>query len=161
MESTFKEENVIHKDIHRGYEFVIKLINNSHYCCYVKIPNNHMYNGLNYDAIDIIAHGGLSFSERIENDWWIGWDYLGYLGDNVNKYEIKDVFMDCCYVITQLIEKEMEKHNNVIEGGKSRLSNEILEYLSDINSKKLDDNIDINSKCVICGKPIPRSKYYL
>jgi len=155
---TWKKENVVYEDIHKGYDLIIKLIpglfNSSDYFCYVKIPNTHKYYGFDYKNIKIKTHDGLSFSEKIENDWWIGWMYNSHWNKH-NKYELKDVFIDCCFVIMQLIEEEERIPNNSIEYNMSKLSKEILEEINIINSDKIDDNY-IN-KCIICGKPILKS----
>ncbi len=43
---------------------------------YVRIPEGHPWHGLDYDDIDVAAHGGLTFAA----DGWIGFDTL-HLGD--------------------------------------------------------------------------------
>jgi hypothetical protein len=133
---TWKDEYVVHEDTHRGYDFVIKLLpedddNFKCYYCYVKVPNNHKFYGIDYQNMDIKAHGGLSFSEKIENDWWVGWDY----GYEFRDYELKDIFMDCCYVIMQLIEEDGGRINNDIKDRRSTLSKEISEHAANSNKE--------------------------
>jgi len=43
---------------------------------YVRIPDGHPWSGLDYDAIDVRVHGGLTFAR----DGWIGFDTL-HAGD--------------------------------------------------------------------------------
>jgi hypothetical protein len=145
------KEGIIFEDNHKGYDIVIKFFeNDNHYCSYVKVPKNHRYNGIDYHDIDIKVHGGLTFSDKIEDDWWIGWDYGHYF--DINKYELLDVFMDCCYVIMQLIENGSESsisHNNSV------ISKKMSNHIANIIAKKtnMDMEIDMVNKCIICGKP--------
>ena len=43
---------------------------------YVRVPASHPYHGKHYDAIDIEAHGGLTFSgdKKSDGDYWLGFD---------------------------------------------------------------------------------------
>jgi hypothetical protein len=131
MESTdktwkdgWKDKDVVFEDNHKGYNVIIKNpINPPRFLGYVKVPKNHKYYGLPYNEIDIIVHGGLTFSEEIDNEWWIGWDY-GHPGDGDGKYELNDILVDCCYVIEQLIRNE-------IISGQSKTSKEILKYIEE------------------------------
>lgn len=43
---------------------------------YVRIPEDHPWHGLDYDAIDVRVHGGITFAD----EGWIGFDTL-HLGD--------------------------------------------------------------------------------
>lgn len=57
-----------------------------HPCAYVQVPKDNKFFRKHYDDIDIMVHGGLTFSENhlpqqedTEN-WYIGWDY-NHAGD--------------------------------------------------------------------------------
>ena len=59
----------------------------SHPCCYVEIPKDHSCYGLEYDEIEIVCHGGLTFSndklygvDKTGPKWFIGWDFA-HCGD--------------------------------------------------------------------------------
>jgi hypothetical protein len=43
-------------------------------CGYICIPKDHPYFGKDYDAIEIDAHGGLTYSKFEEEEYWIGFD---------------------------------------------------------------------------------------
>lgn len=45
-----------------------------HLCGYCEVPKDHTYWGLDYDQIPIEVHGGLTFSDFIDNEWLIGFD---------------------------------------------------------------------------------------
>lgn len=45
-----------------------------HLCGYVKIPENNKYFNKHYDEIDIDCHGGLTYSNYQDNNYYIGFD---------------------------------------------------------------------------------------
>lgn len=45
-----------------------------HLCGYVKIPESHPWCNKHYDEIDPDVHGGLTFSKRLNDGYWIGFD---------------------------------------------------------------------------------------
>jgi hypothetical protein len=49
---------------------------------YVAVPLEHPWYGLDCDEIDVDIHGGLTFSEEIDNYWVFGFDTNHY-GDNL------------------------------------------------------------------------------
>ena len=105
LEEFFKK-NVIFEDSHRGYDFFIKFNDffpPGHHCAYVRIPRDHPYFEVHYDDINISVHGGLTFSEMVDGEYWIGWDY-GHGGDKVRNFDLIDYIKDCCSVIMQLPE---------------------------------------------------------
>jgi hypothetical protein len=149
------KEGIVFEGNHRGYDIVIRSLGDGyfkHYCGYIKIPQNHKYNGFQYEDIDIKAPGGLIISVKIENDWWIGWAYE-YYPYNYREHGLVDIFMDCCDVIMQLIEEEGENDNT--NNNRSTLSKQLSEHIANINAKRSDMGmeIDIINKCIICGKP--------
>jgi len=84
---------ILDKGIYKGFKYSI-VSYGTHPCCYVFIPENHKYYGVNYDDIDIECHGGLTYSNYdlcfnpVKNDEWvIGWDYAHW-GDYMGYYEI-------------------------------------------------------------------------
>lgn len=56
-----------------GYPYLI-ISNGTHPCCYVQVPKGHEYYGKEWEDIDILCHGGITFSQT-NTDCWIGWDY--------------------------------------------------------------------------------------
>ena len=100
------KENTVFKDTHKGYDFLIKYLKNpgvSYYCGYAKIPKEHKYYNIHYMKIPIKVHRDLSFSQDIDGEWWIGWDY-NHEGDG--NEDLTDVIKDSCGVIMQLLEAE-------------------------------------------------------
>ena len=70
-----------------GIEFAI-ISYGTHPCAYVKIPEGHKFasiSGLDYMAIDLDVHGGVTFAREISSTsrlgtflsegYWLGWDY--------------------------------------------------------------------------------------
>lgn len=41
---------------------------------YMIVPKSHPWNGQNYENIPVDVHGGLTFSENINNYWVLGFD---------------------------------------------------------------------------------------
>lgn len=68
-----------------GFEFKIKNYG-THPCSYVRIPKDHILDGVDYDNIYLDCHGGLTYSSREDDGyWWIGWDY-GHCDDFTGYY---------------------------------------------------------------------------
>lgn len=44
------------------------------WCGYVKVPEDHVYHGKTWDDLDIGVHGGITFCEKLEDGYWIGFD---------------------------------------------------------------------------------------
>lgn len=93
-------------DAYGGYHYRIESIRGDHPCCYIEIPEGHLwyhkiYQRLQWDwdwddegkmierppiggkTIDV--HGGITYSGDMgtEGEWWIGWDYA-HAGDYLN-----------------------------------------------------------------------------
>ena len=96
------KKDIVYEDSHRGYDFFVKDFP-SHYCAYVRIPEGHPYHKIHYkdEKMNISVHGKLSFSEMLEDEYWIGWDY-GHGGDEKRNFELIDIIKDCSSVIMQL-----------------------------------------------------------
>ena len=47
-------------------------------CGYCKIPENHSWFEKSYDDIDVDIHGGLTFAQKEEDGYWIGFDCSHY-----------------------------------------------------------------------------------
>jgi hypothetical protein len=56
-------------------------------CGYVKIPENHPSFNKQYNDIEVDCHGGLTYSEKEENAYWIGFD-CAHLMDYVPSMEL-------------------------------------------------------------------------
>lgn len=75
-----------------GYKCFIKRIGYSdddnlhHRCGYVKVPENHITNGLNYGDIPINIHGGLTYSKG----GVFGFD-CAHLGDTKEEWNLEAV----------------------------------------------------------------------
>lgn len=110
------------------------VINNFHYCivsygthpcAYIELPEAHEYYGLDYDAINIVCHGGLTYasdkgiifdgSDNHRDGFWIGWDYAHYedymallphIGGR--RYTTEGVYRDVEDVVEQLKIEEVE-----------------------------------------------------
>lgn len=114
--------------IYRGYHFYILNLG-THPTAYVEIPKISKFYRKHYDDIDILVHGGLTYSNeelrigdntKMTNSWFIGWDYAhynDYLGSNAlfgkfesdefnKKWTTEEMIKDCFSVIDQLIEGE-------------------------------------------------------
>ena len=48
---------------------------------YVSVPKDHPWYGKDYNDIEVEIHGGLTFSESINDEYWIGFDCAHY-GDS-------------------------------------------------------------------------------
>jgi hypothetical protein len=68
------------KKEYRNYKYLVVFYKTGHRCGYVSIPENHLFYGKDSSEIEIECHGGLTFSEKIEdsklfeNGFWIGFD---------------------------------------------------------------------------------------
>ena len=109
---------VLHKGEFKGFKFAI-VSYGVHPCCYVFLPKKHKYYGKSYNEIDIVCHGGLTYSDKelifnplVNDDWIIGWDYahcndyMGYYGadifKNSKKWTTEELFEEVKQVIEQL-----------------------------------------------------------
>lgn len=114
---------ILDKGIYNGFNYAI-VSYGTHPCCYVFLPKGHKYYGKNYDDIDIVCHGGLTYSNDdllfnpLENDKWvIGWDYAHY-NDYHGSFSTrcgrvwttKELLEDVKEVIEQLAESEVQQN---------------------------------------------------
>lgn len=75
---------------YKGYECEIKESPAGLFGCgYVKLPKGHKYYGEDDASLLIKCHGGLNFSEQIDDKWVIGFD-CGHWDDMVPAYRIRE-----------------------------------------------------------------------
>ncbi|MEE3344287.1 MAG: hypothetical protein VZS44_09375 [Bacilli bacterium] len=118
--------------IYKEYHFYVLNLGN-HPTAYVEIPKTSKLFGKHYDDIDILVHGGLTYSDdelrtsentKMTNSWFIGWDYAhagdycAYMEDmkewgldSINsfgnkKWTSEEIINHCISVIDQIIEGE-------------------------------------------------------
>lgn len=73
-----------------------------HLVGYIFLPENHQWYGKNYDDIPIECHGGISYAEKTEEGYQVGFD-CGHLNDIIpSMIEIRKRF--------NLIPEGLEKH---------------------------------------------------
>lgn len=74
---------------YKGFQCRIQRVGipySGHLCGYVVIPKGHTLYKMNYDDIearydyDLPAHGGLTFSDFVNNEFWVGFD-CAHFGD--------------------------------------------------------------------------------
>lgn len=107
-------------------DFKIKSLG-SYPTAYIKVPKDSIFYNICYDEIPIDIHGGLTYGEIEENEFWIGWDYAHY-GDytfnsifnngNEVKYNVDSILVDVKSAVNQLntllkIENSNEFKNNI------------------------------------------------
>ena len=58
--------------------YIKRMKSSQHLCGYVVIPESHLMYRIHYNDIDDIKviniHGGLTFSEEVNNEWLLGFD---------------------------------------------------------------------------------------
>lgn len=76
-----------------------------HWCGYIKVPNGHAWNGYSFDYhFDCDVHGGISYGDQEEDDWWIGFD-CAHLGDMIPS-------MERMYQNEEAFKKIRQEHQN-------------------------------------------------
>lgn len=88
---------------------------------YVMLPKSHIWYGKDYDDIPINVHGGLTYGEKNDSDYWvIGFD-TAHAGDNDKEQDIEYVLSMTRYMVYQCVyntyvsyEEFKEKHENII-----------------------------------------------
>jgi hypothetical protein len=128
-----RKVELLYKGKYKGFNYYIVNLG-THPTAYVEISKgNRYYEESYYDINDILAHGGLTYSESYlhageyakEDSWFIGWDYahcMDYIGiyDMLNmgvainttplkKWTTGEIKTECEDVINQIIEGD-EKH---------------------------------------------------
>lgn len=104
---------IIKQDIYNNFNYYI-ISYGTHPCAYVEIPREHRYFQEHYDDIDILCHGGVTYSENhlldMSNSWFLGWDYA-HFGDyyyhqnyieNGKKWSLPEIVEETEMVIDQL-----------------------------------------------------------
>jgi hypothetical protein len=51
-----------------------------HRCGYVSVPAEHPMYEKHYDDVAVDVHGGLTYADRHDGSWWLGYD-CAHLGD--------------------------------------------------------------------------------
>jgi hypothetical protein len=114
MDSIMKTKAVIRENTHLSRGYMDFGWGNG----YVLLPEGHKYHGLHYDNIDVNVHGGLTFSELIEDEkdaeWYgVGKEYVGYwavgfdtanYGDTLEKWTKEAVMEE-----TKKLEEQLNK----------------------------------------------------
>ena len=111
------------EDKYKGYNYYILNLG-THPTAYVEIPKNNKLYGKEYEDINIMVHGGFTYSRNelmgIQSEnWFIGWDYahggdfLGYdilfnfgYKSNNKKWTTKEMIEECQNVINQIVDLE-------------------------------------------------------
>ena len=99
-----------------NYEYKIVSMG-THPCAYVKLPADNIYYRHSYRNIPIYVHGGLTYSKKEKDGFWIGWDYA-HCGDytwwgsdkNDKKWTVDEIFEDVKNAISQL--KQINNKSN-------------------------------------------------
>lgn len=90
------------KGTYEGYNYFIVFTFNGYRCAYVEIPKDSKYYKVDYEELDIDAHGGITFSEYYpeltgssneDDKWYIGWDY-GHFSDRTSVELVEEYFPD-------------------------------------------------------------------
>ncbi|HAZ0641055.1 hypothetical protein HJD07_09690 [Enterococcus faecium] len=85
---------------YKGYDCHIRRVGvpcMGHLCGYIEIPKTHSFYEKDYDTIEEIcdyelpAHGGLTFSGFVNNEYWIGFD-CAHAGDLLPMFPEEDLF---------------------------------------------------------------------
>lgn len=71
-----------------GLRSLVAIVNNSHRCGYVEIPQGHKYFGADYDDVAVSVHGELTYADTgngifpgaDESTWFLGYD-CAHAGD--------------------------------------------------------------------------------
>ena len=101
---------------YKGFDFYVISLG-THPCAYIDVSDTTL-SGEEYSNIDIICHGGLTYSDSIlttvdKNGWFIGWDYAHYTDyfggyfdsfTGCKKWTTEEIVDECKKVIEQLIE---------------------------------------------------------
>jgi len=84
--------NIESSNTYNDFETMVVAVESGHRCGYVKIPKDHNLYELYYEDPQfesITVHGGVTFTDRIEDDWFIGFDCI-HGGDAVDLTLVKD-----------------------------------------------------------------------
>jgi len=106
---------IIKEEKYKGFKFQVKLMENcgSWHCGYVSVPKDHSIinktkdnsypGGINYDNIDLIIHGGLTYASKEDDMIVIGFD-CAHLGDTIEICDEEFVTLECKSMIDQIIQ---------------------------------------------------------
>lgn len=109
------EHKLLEYNTYMGFNYVI-VSQGLYICAYVEIPSDFPYPRENIRNLDIVCHGGLTFTGNCLVDlgispdtFWIGWDYgHGFDLHDVrafafHEYTTEEVVAECHRVINQLV----------------------------------------------------------
>lgn len=106
---TMSSGKVLKTNTHAGYHYII-ISYGTHPCAYVDLPKKHPWYELKYDEIPVKCHGGLTYSEKNDKFWRIGWDYAHcddysplYFNspENFKKWTVEEIVKECESVCNQ------------------------------------------------------------
>jgi hypothetical protein len=72
-----------------GLKAVVIALDMGHRCGYVCVTKDHPWYGK--DDVDLDVHGGLTYSDMRDGDWWFGYD-CAHLGDAPDPDLMSDVY---------------------------------------------------------------------
>jgi hypothetical protein len=72
-----------------------------HLCGYVGLPKGHKYYGKHYSKIDVDVHGGLTYAEKDDGFWVIGFD-CAHADDYTGFCSFGNTYRDMEYVEGQI-----------------------------------------------------------
>jgi|SRR5208337_1329848 len=94
-----------------------RISHTGHLCGYVKLPFLHTWSSLDCTDFDFIkVHGGITYSRREKNGWWIGFDCahcddflpfyknLNFNFEEMTYKNVKYVIDQCTFLAQQVIE---------------------------------------------------------
>jgi hypothetical protein len=92
------------------YKLIVRRTDNGVNCGYIVLPQFHRYDGIDCDNIPVNVHGGLTYSERENGYWVIGFDtcHVGDFNPLINSYQDNynwshlDVLNELKYLMYQL-----------------------------------------------------------
>lgn len=114
-------QKIVKKEDYRGYTIVVKKfhengyypflidtgINNTWFCGYAVIPEDHPFYGADYDDVegDVDVHGGLTFSGELDeiDGFLLGFD-CNHFGDSPEVEDEEYTLSECKRLVDQLIE---------------------------------------------------------
>ena len=117
---TDRKIELLYKDKYKNYNYYILNLG-THPTAYIEIPKGNSLYEKHYDDIDILVHGGLTYSDHslmmiTSENWYIGWDYAHYddymtfmediykdLKMPLHKWTTEEIIEECKNVIEQII----------------------------------------------------------
>lgn len=125
-------QRIVRKEDYRDYTIIVKKfyedgfipnfidtgVNNTWYCGYAVIPEDHPFYGMDHDDVEvnINVHGGLTFSGEIEDidGYLLGFDCRHY-GDSPYVQDEEYTLSECKRLVDQLIEIDKRDWDKIME----------------------------------------------